>query len=41
MAIDEARRVSDTNMLSEQGRKMLKFGTRRLLSLPEPGGNSR
>lgn len=40
MALDEARRVSETNMLSEQGRKTLKFGTRRLLALPEPGGNS-
>jgi Ca-activated chloride channel family protein len=40
MAILEARRVSRTNMLSEQGRKTLKFGTRRLLALPEPGGNN-
>lgn len=38
MAMSEARRVSNTNMLSEQGRKTLKFGTRMLLALPEPGG---
>ncbi|MBN2303005.1 MAG: DnaJ domain-containing protein [Anaerolineae bacterium] len=37
MAIVEARRVSKTHMLSEEGRKTLKFGTRRLLALPEPG----
>ncbi len=36
MAIVEARRVSSTNMLSEEGRKTLKFGTRMLLALPEP-----
>jgi Ca-activated chloride channel family protein len=41
MAMLEARRVSHTSMLSEQGRKTLKFGTRRLLALPEPGGNNR
>ena len=41
MAMSEARRVSNTNMLSEQGRKTLKFGTRMLLALPEPGGDSR
>jgi Ca-activated chloride channel family protein len=41
MAMAEARRVSNTNMLSEQGRKALKFGTRMLLALPEPGGESR
>jgi Ca-activated chloride channel family protein len=37
MAMVEARRVSHTNMLSEEGRKTLKFGTRWLLALPEPG----
>jgi Ca-activated chloride channel family protein len=37
MAIVEARRVASTNMLSEEGRKTLKFGTRALLALPEPG----
>lgn len=36
MAIIEARRVSSTNLLSEEGRKTLKFGTRMLLALPEP-----
>jgi len=36
MAIVEARRVASTNMLSEEGRKTLKFGTRMLLALPEP-----
>lgn len=36
MAIVEARRVSKTSMLSEEGRKTLKFGTRSLLALPEP-----
>jgi Ca-activated chloride channel family protein len=41
MAMSEARRVSNTNMLSEQGRKTLKFGTRMLLALPDPGGESR
>jgi Ca-activated chloride channel family protein len=41
MAISEARRVSNTNLLSEQGRKTLKFGTRMLLALPEPGGEGR
>ena len=40
MAMAEARRVSNTNMLSEQGRMTLKFGTRMLLALPEPGGES-
>ncbi|MBD3308599.1 VWA domain-containing protein [candidate division KSB3 bacterium] len=35
-AIVEARRVSKTHMLSEEGRRTLKFGTRRLLALPEP-----
>ncbi|NDJ76564.1 MAG: VWA domain-containing protein [Chloroflexi bacterium] len=34
----EARRVSKTNMLSEEGRKTLKFGTRMLLALPKPSG---
>ena len=38
MALIEARRVSHTSTLSEEGRKTLKFGTRRLLALPEPGG---
>jgi Ca-activated chloride channel family protein len=38
MAMSEARRVSNTNMLSEQGRKSLKFGTRMLLALPDPEG---
>ncbi len=37
MAMVEARRVSKTNTLSEEGRKSLKFGTRRLLALPDPG----
>jgi hypothetical protein len=41
MAMSEARRVSNTNMLSEQGRMTLKFGTRMLLALPDPGGDSR
>ncbi len=36
MAIVEARRVASTSMLSEEGRKTLKFGTRMLLALPEP-----
>lgn len=31
-AISEARRVSKTNMLSEEGRKSLKFGTRMLMA---------
>lgn len=35
-AIVEARRVSNTSTLSEEGRKRLKFGTRMLLALPEP-----
>ncbi|MBN1679060.1 MAG: VWA domain-containing protein [Anaerolineae bacterium] len=35
MAAAEARRVANTNMLSEEGRKTLKFGTRMLLALPE------
>ena len=34
MAIVEARRVAQTNMLSETGRKTLKFGTRMLLLGP-------
>jgi Ca-activated chloride channel family protein len=38
MAMVEARRVYNTNMLSEQGRKTLKFGTRMLLALPGPKG---
>ncbi|MBI5960553.1 MAG: VWA domain-containing protein [Chloroflexi bacterium] len=37
MAMVEARRVSHTNMLSEEGRKTLKFGTRWLLGPPGPG----
>lgn len=37
MAMSEANRVSKTNVLSEQGRKTLKFGTRMLLALPQPG----
>lgn len=36
MAIIEARRVTTTNLLSEEGRKALKFGTRRLLSQFDP-----
>ncbi len=36
MAMSEAQRVAKTNMLSEQGRRTLKFGTRRLLALPNP-----
>ncbi|MBN1563197.1 MAG: VWA domain-containing protein [Anaerolineae bacterium] len=36
MAMVEARRVYNTHMLSEQGRKTLKFGTRMLLALPGP-----
>ncbi|HMM28440.1 MAG: DnaJ domain-containing protein [Chloroflexota bacterium] len=36
MAIIEARRVASTSLLSEEGRKTLKFGTRRLLSQPDP-----
>lgn len=40
MAIVEARRVATTNMLSEEGRKTLKFGTRMLLALPEPSEGS-
>lgn len=39
-AISEARRVAKTNMLSEEGRKSLKFGTRMLLALPSPGEDS-
>ncbi|NLE49871.1 MAG: hypothetical protein GX613_00575, partial [Chloroflexi bacterium] len=39
MAIIEARRVASTNLLSEEGRKTLKFGTRRLLSQPDPKDN--
>jgi Ca-activated chloride channel family protein len=38
MAMVEARRVYNTNMLSEQGRKTLKFGTRMLLALSGPKG---
>ena len=38
MAMVEARRVYNTSMLSEQGRKTLKFGTRMLLALPGPEG---
>lgn len=41
MAAAEARRVSKTHVLSEEGRKTLKFGTRMLLALPEPGGEDR
>ena len=37
MAMVEARRVSKTSALSEEGRKALKFGTRMLLALPQPG----
>lgn len=40
MAIIEARRVASTNLLSEEGRKTLKFGTRKLLSQPDPKDNS-
>lgn len=40
MAMVEARRVYNTNMLSEEGRKTLKFGTRMLLALPDPGGRN-
>lgn len=36
-AIVEAKRVSHTSTLSEEGRKTLKFGTRMLLALPSPG----
>lgn len=39
MAIIEARRVASTNLLSEEGRKTLKFGTRKLLSQPDPKEN--
>ena len=39
MAMVEARRVYNTNMLSEQGRKTLKFGTRWLLGPPGPEGD--
>ncbi len=39
MAIIEARRVASTSVLSEEGRKTLKFGTRMLLALPEPEGD--
>lgn len=39
MAIIEARRVASTNLLSEEGRKTLKFGTRRLLSQADPKDN--
>jgi len=41
MAMVEARRVSKTSALSEEGRKTLKFGTRMLLALPQPGEESR
>ncbi len=34
-AMAEARRVSSTNMLSEEGHKALKYGTRMLLAAPE------
>ena len=40
MAMVEARRVYNTNMLSEQGRKTLKFGTRWLLGPPGPEGDA-
>lgn len=39
MAIIEARRVASTNLLSEEGRKTLKFGTRRLLSQADSQDN--
>lgn len=35
MAMSEARRVAKTNILSEQGRRTLKFGTRKLLAAPQ------
>lgn len=41
MAMMEARRVSKTSALSEEGRKSLKFGTRMLLALPQPGEDNR
>jgi Ca-activated chloride channel family protein len=37
-AIAEARRVSGTNMISEDGRKALKYGTRLLLAPPQVEG---
>ncbi len=40
IAKEEARRVSQTRTFSEEGRKGLKFGTRMLLALPQPGGDS-
>ena len=38
-AIQEARRVAHTQAFSQEGRKSLKFHTRQLLSLPEPGSD--
>lgn len=40
-AIIEARRVSHTHALSQEGRKALKFHTRQLLALPMPESNER
>jgi Ca-activated chloride channel homolog len=36
-AMAEARRVSGTNMISDEGRKALKYGTRMLLAPPQEG----
>ena len=36
-AMAEARRVSETNMLSDEGHKALKYGTRLLLAAPKDG----
>jgi Ca-activated chloride channel family protein len=38
-AAQEARRVSRTQAFSQEGRKSLKFHTRQLLALPEPGND--
>lgn len=40
-AIIEARRVSHTHTLSQEGRKALKFHTRQLLALPMPESDER
>ena len=37
-AMAEARRVSSTNMLSQEGQKTLKYGTRLLIAAPQPEG---
>jgi Ca-activated chloride channel family protein len=39
-AMAEAQRVSHTNMLSEKGHKVLKYGTRHLLAANVPDGSA-